>query len=749
MKLISIGLSVAISFCVGISDAGGSPTRVDSLYAAAFAQIGRVPIASCIRSFEDVLRVDRDFAPAYYQIARLYMRQNTPRGRMRAEKMLRRAIRLDPKNREYQMGLGDLMWSQGYLSRARRQYEKVLAASPGHAEGAYKIGRYFLKEYIKYRDMTYFDGVTFEWRHFADDFFEKARMYFELAIKQDPKFREAHLNLGLIYFENGEPRRLIEVLKDLLEYFPDDKDSLLFLGLGYQTVGRNDLAFEFYDRALQRMDMQERILMESVSLIVPKNDENAAASRIDPKSESDPPGTSADSDARAGFWARQDPLFLTDFNERRLAHYGRIAYANLRFGQPRRGLAGYLTPMGKTHIKFGLPISRHVRRPSLVEQQVRLGGRRLNPHLETWYYEGFQIKFRNWDGRDGWRFYVDAPPPEPAYSHVFKTTAPRYIDPYLEEKYSIPFQMAAFQEQENVRVEVSYATPLSRLAISQSDGFRYFQDGIFVFDQDWTEVFKNVRSFSHTQSDSVREPTTASDPDQILGVHRVFLKPGAYHVAVEVRDPISGSIGTFRTPRTLTINDSVLAISDVLLAKHIVSEDPFPETWKDLKIVPNPRRTFARSEPVFVYLELYNLTQDVFGRTRFNISYQLTKPSDEEIAPTLFVALDLQPGKSRLEIEELTLEEKLRRKIDVDYRVKYVPAPRNQMSSWVSRNYSEGDESGIAITASIEGDRSDDFTHFQLDIDQLSIGIYKLTVIVEDKLAERTVKRHAIFRVLE
>lgn len=752
MQWISKGICMVLTLCAGCNVAWGSFTDADSLYQDALAQIGRVPVDSCIKSFRDVLRVNRNFAPAYYQIAMLYMRLNSPSGRMRAEKMLKRAIRLEPDNREYQMGLGDLMWSQGFWSRARQQYEKVLVTSPERAEGAFKIGRYFLKEYIKYRDMTHFEGVRFEWRHFADDYYEKARAYFELAIRQDPTFRKAHFNLGLICLENGDPKRLIETMEELLAHFPGDKDALLFMALGYQTLGRNDLAYRFYDRALQQMDFKERTLMELVDLIAPKNGQVEEASELSPGVQRDAPLIWAEHDVHAGFWKKQDPLFLTEFNERRLEHYGRIAYANLRFGQPVRGLSGYRTPMGKTHIKFGRPLSKIVRRPALFAQ-VTLGARNLEPHLETWYYEGFEIVFRNWDGLDGWRFYVDPPfipfNPEPSYLHVFNTTPPRYIDPYLDRKYSVPYQLAAFSDQQRIRVEVSYAVPLPRLAISQTDGLRHFRDGIFVFNQDWTEAYRNVGSFTHARPDSIPKTLRVSHPNQILGSHRVFLDPGLYHVAIEVIDPISGSIGTFRTGRSFTFSDSVLTMSDLLLAKHIEVQDPFRETRKDLKIVPNPNRTFTRSERLYVYLELYNLKRDEFGRTRFEITYQLAKPSKEEIDPARFVAVDLRSGRARLEIEELTIEEKLRRKTSVDFDVKYVPAAPNQVSSWIKRNYQEGNEKRIAVTARYEGNSEDDLTYLQLDISQVPEGIYRLTVAARDRYTGRTVEQYVVFRVAD
>ena len=55
----------------------------------------------------------------------------------------------------------------------------------------------------------------------------------------------------------------------LIKRVPEDKDALLFCGLGYQALGDETSAHEFYTRALQRMAPAERSVMESVEGIVP------------------------------------------------------------------------------------------------------------------------------------------------------------------------------------------------------------------------------------------------------------------------------------------------------------------------------------------------------------------------------------------------------------------------------------------------------------------------------------------------
>ena len=85
------------------------------------------------------------------------------------------------------------------------------------------------------------------------------------------------------------------------------------------------------------MSVEERELLESIDLLVSQEDH---ASR----------DTTQTIDAlleREMFWKRQDPLYLSDFNERKMAHFGRMAYSNLRFRRFLDDVEGWQDGYGK------------------------------------------------------------------------------------------------------------------------------------------------------------------------------------------------------------------------------------------------------------------------------------------------------------------------------------------------------------------------------------------------------------------
>lgn len=106
------------------------------------------------------------------------------------------------------------------------------------------------------------------WRDFGIEELDEAVSYLKTCIEADPHFKDAYFQLGLACPETNRPVELITVANLLLERVPDDKDALLFIGFGYQTLGEQEAVFGFYDQAIRRMDPEECVLMESVDLKV-------------------------------------------------------------------------------------------------------------------------------------------------------------------------------------------------------------------------------------------------------------------------------------------------------------------------------------------------------------------------------------------------------------------------------------------------------------------------------------------------
>ena len=739
--------------------ASTSFSKADSLFLLAVQE-------GSIDMFQRVLKADRNYAPAHYELARLYMSLNSPGDRKRAELAIRNAISLDPENEEYLCTLGDVMWSQGFRRNAERQYHAVLKANPNSARAAYWIGYRALKQFLKYQHMEMLGKEVY-----AKKERERGISYLTRCIELDPTFRSAFYQLGLLYFETEDLNGLVRTSKQLLKEYPGDKDALLFMGLGYQRMGEEEIAYLLYTDALKRMAPEERAVMEKVDYIA-SEDEKTRIEQAHLQSQ-DTVSTAlwTDNPEREGFWQRQDPLLLTQYNERRMEHYGRVAYANLRFGRPQKGISGWQTDMGKTHIKFGLPLHKFSQQPAFIaEREVSEGApsveeevsrdlegpvTSLQHHLETWVYDDFELRFRNWDGLDAWRWegylFEEALaasrrgkwPGHPR--ETFEKELPRYVDPYKEKKYTMPHLAVGFREADSIRIELAYAIPRSKLKLRVGPNDVLADNGIFLFNESWAGTHKSLDrlpALARAGTDSIKD-------SYFLMQDQLHTAPGSYTLAAEVLDRVGGSIGTFREAYWFSFPDTALAMSDLLLAGDIETLEAFPESRTDLKIAPNPLRTYPRSDLVFIYMELYNLTRDEFGRTQYDVTYSIRAPEKKEIDPALFEAMDFLDAEPKVEVEAVTEREgPFDEERVVDYRVRYVLPERNRVSEQYERRR-RGAGVETAVTARYEGDQEDDFIYLKIDVSEMPQGIYKLTVRIKDVQTGHTSQRDALLRLIE
>ena len=784
MMLITVCILALLA--AGELDGMTNRARLDSLYREAMTQIGHVPPKVSINAFEQVLKLDWEFAPAHYQIAKQHMEMNTPVARQSARNALNEAIRLDPANSEYQLTMGELLSRQGFTYNAERQFQKLAKVYTGNAESAYRAGFFAVQEYlalIDKKEFASFDKYSnvnvFYWKAFAEKVVERAHGFLRQSIEADPGFRGAYNLLGLLYVETGKPEALVLLFKRFLKHSPDDKDAFMYCGLGYQMLGEMDVAYDYYRRAIERMNVEERSLMESVDIIASKEETRRMAQAV---TSGHNRGEIWTNDSVEGFWRKQDPLFLTEFNERKMEHYGRVAYANLRFSRPFKGIMGWQTDPGKAFIKFG----RYIGRDVFTSRKV-------------WNYGTFRIWYENGDGLDAWRFARGSNTGKSArestkdywvcvgnsavkitrmrddlgdfYSgksrrerlrgtrsharQVFQNTPQRYVDPYRDLKYRMPRQVAAFRERDSIRVEFAYAIPKARVRVSDSDGFLDLDDGVFIFNEHWNEVYRKKMDVTMrwpvfdrgnwTKSESLRR-------NHVVSFRTLRVSPRPHRLVVEVRDRGTGSIGTFHELLVFREADSLLAMSNLLLASGIEPKSPFPEGREDLRVTPNPLHTYGRSEPVYIYLEIYNLRKDRFGRTKYRISYRLTQPERDDIAPERFAALDAPGTGATMEIQTIvgeSMDSGQDAKHPVSYRVKYILPERNKISEEIEAASRLRKGAETTVTARYQGYKNDDFTFLQIDASRAPAGFHKLVVTVKDLYTGQIAERHVVFRVIE
>ena len=799
-------------------------TTIDALFQSAVKQVGHVSRAESIVAFEEIISKDKNYAPAYNALANLYLQANTVNDRKRAAQMILKAIMIDPNNAEYRLTRGKIWWAQSFRFRALNEFKNVMKKHPKNTDVLNSLGMFLVYDFLSQKDrrapfkememgsrVPHYKTMAMrprikDFKIFAEEAKQEAVQVLRKSIELDGTNQQPYYFLGILYFEDEDWNAFQTLMQGLYAQYPDDKNALLFCGFAAYQIGEFDESYEYYQRALDLMSVEERELLESIDLLV---SEEEHASR----------DTTQTIDAlleREIFWKRQDPLYLSDFNERKMEHFGRIAYSNLRFRRFSDDVEGWQTDMGKTYIKFGRYRRRVTTNKGTWDSEEVLDA----TMMEFWYYENFQFNFcgttddiwnfcgGSWYGvsqrlsigasvfreydfgaklphlamvaekypKDAMRqaFAPLRRTLQEASHHIFRKTAQRFVDPYLNRKYTLPHQIAAFEERDSVRVELSYMIPKDRLTENYETGKVSFWDGVFFFDQQWNDMYNDRESKTFTLPPQKPAQNAAAQHrnDHLLVSRTLSVPQGRYHFSVEFMDQTSGLIGIARDEKQYVYDDETFHLSDLLVGNDIQTKKALPESRGDLLITPNPVRTFSQSEPVFIYLELYDLQRDDFGNTQYEISYTIGKPEVDTLSPTLFASQDLIETMGKTEIDlrseqaDQIAAENLQTGQSQDDDVLDSVFPDSDIWGETRVYTSGGQVHHIAaedlkvkrskdgdltrtVTANYEGNREDDFTYLQIDVNQVPEGIYQLTVLAKDKQTDQTDRKYVYFRIVD
>ena len=197
----------------------------------------------------------------------------------------------------------------------------------------------------------------------------------------------------------------------------------------------------------------------------------------------------------------------------------------------------------------------------------------------------------------------------------------------------------------------------------------------------------------------------AGEGIQVPGVLKLTLPPGAYRLEVKAQDRLRGRTGAYRQQVVVEpYGEERLQISDLELAWQVASESVDSRFNKgELNVVPLPSRTYRKGQSVFVYYEIYNLSKDEFGRTRYNVSYTITSRDS--------------PGRT----------------------------------SSISRlfRWQTGIREELEVTYEQQGESSDEVEYVELDLAEQVPGRYSLEVSINDRNSGQTAEKDVVFVIAQ
>lgn len=210
---------------------------------------------------------------------------------------------------------------------------------------------------------------------------------------------------------------------------------------------------------------------------------------------------------------------------------------------------------------------------------------------------------------------------------VYQSTVTRTPDFYRPglpgDVLNFYYDLAEFRGGDGqTQVEIYYGIPPEQIeAVESADSsFIHVQLAVAFADEGHTTIYRAAEEFFY-QSNSTLDKTKGAFVPELLTTQ---VPPGAYEVQVQMKDMISGRTGIYR--QDLNIDDyrpSELQISDIQLASTIADTGATKFKKEDVWIIPMPTRSYAVAQNVYAYFEVYNLTRDSFGQTRYKREYKV------------------------------------------------------------------------------------------------------------------------------
>ncbi len=602
-----------VSFCVLAFTwrifSQSSPADAANYYEHGMQALSNKDVKKAEKLFKKSIR-ENDDAPSMYELAKIDYERNTISGRTEARELLSDAIFKEPKNLSYRYLLADVfkVFSDHIAYGIYKDIIKIDSTSP---EALFNLGRIDASDFNDYHNsvVSYGQYENLSLEKYAQESYRSAKGYLEKAIKYDSTYKEAYLHLSFLFEDNRKITEGIHVLKNAEQIFPGDKNIHLYLGLLLYENSQIDFAFKEYQTALSLMPDSERtdFTFNSVKEVL----KPALGDKF--KNYSD----EQLKQMIKYFWNISDPLYLTDYNERLLDHYSRVAYADLRFSEPKKLIPGWKTNRGEMVLRYGEPIKRVRYRPF-----INVGGStQIGMKTDVWYYKYFTVGFT--DQFLNGNYVFSEPLPGDRYIPQFGGDTPMLVD-YLRKiqfqiytprfdgpTFKVPYEIAQFKSK-----GYNYTDVYVNYGIDAYDSLRagnYYHEkyewGLFYFDSLHDPIFSDKGLIDSVSS---KHKVDVKDGRNLLvNSLNMSVYPDSGELAFELERKSDNGVSTNHIPfypRKFKLRR--LDISDAILATKLLHDtsDALPLKRNGYSMLPNPSHIFEADKPIYVYYELYNLS---------------------------------------------------------------------------------------------------------------------------------------------
>jgi len=205
------------------------------------------------------------------------------------------------------------------------------------------------------------------------------------------------------------------------------------------------------------------------------------------------------------------------------------------------------------------------------------------------------------------------------------STSPDFYRPGLPgDILNFYYDLAHFRGPDGqTHLEIYYGIPPEQVEIEQEadSSFIHVQLAVALANEGHTSIYRTTDAFAYR---GAQVPSTIEQGSFVPEIIKTQVPPGKYELQVQMKDLISGRTGLYR--QELEVRDyqiPELQVSEIQLASNIAEEGAAKFQKEDVWIIPMPTRSYAITQNVYAYFEIYNLTKDTFGQTRYKTEYRI------------------------------------------------------------------------------------------------------------------------------
>jgi GWxTD domain-containing protein len=526
---------------------------------------------------------------------------------------LDQAARLAPDNPTYQLELARACQRAGFLTRAREHLERAHRLSTWEPEALFGLGQTWRSDWLKFLDPSSLD---------------RAIENFSSAARVRPDHGESWLMLVPLLVERNDLRAAAAAAERAQAAAPKRADAQLAVAYTSYRLGRLSLADSLFAAAIPQLARPVRERFLDIAPVASAEDTFQLRRMARPQQE----------EFLRRFWRDLDPDLSSPENEAQLEYWSRVAHAYFLYYEPRRGnwderaevYARFGPPASATYNPLGAPTSFTF---SGFGHFTEMAPAPVN--AQVWEYPelGMRVYLQDLSLNGYWTLPIARdrdPDPIPSTQALSARDGLEASHGTRGVFHRLPPGVEPLPVRGTIARFESGGRPMLLAGVeADADPGEGASAEWVVLDSTKREVARERRALS---------PSTCRAGERESGQFLAGLPPGPYVVGLTVRDA-GGRRGVYRGEVELERARSGLALSDVVIVCG--APDPaVPSPSGAVTIEPRPSARLSGAEALTAYFEIYRLTPDRDGRSRFQYEYTVRSAEKD---PRIWIQRVLSP----------------------------------------------------------------------------------------------------------